>query len=188
MRPPKLTPGQVAEMLTKLSAGASALALGKEYGVSDQTVYRCARLAKERAWELGSAAQMRDGGGEEVAPENPKPLSAAEIAQSQQERYQRALESTVIDPVTGVTAPISESDGTICRNVTRELYKAFRAAGRAKDFRAQAEIAKTIASVVRARHQIAPPKGPRGALKLYAVEASPDVWPDPPKDKADGTS
>ena len=29
---------------------------------------------------------------------------------------------------------------------------------------------------------------PRGALKLYAVEASPDVWPEPPKDKADGTS
>jgi hypothetical protein len=71
--------------------------------------------------------------------------------------------------------------------VKGELYKAFRAAGREEDYRTQADIAKTIAAVVRARHQIAPPKAARGPLKTYTIEASPESWPEPPKkDEEDG--
>ena len=61
----------------------------------------------------------------------------------------------------------------------------FRAAGREEDYRTQADIAKTIAAVVRARHQISPPKAARGPLKTYTVEASPESWPEPPKKDED---
>ena len=185
MRPPKLSPEQIAEILTKLAGGATPLALGKEYGVSDQTIYRHARLAKERAWDIESAGQMRDGG-DNVVPIRPAPLlTLPALAKAQEERYQRAVESGV-DPLTGALTTPAESDGTICRNVTRELYKAFRAAGRDEDYRTQADIAKTIAAVVRARHQIAPPKTARGPLKTYTIEASPESWPEPPKKDENG--
>lgn len=175
-RPPKLSAEQVAELLTKLAAGAHPLALAKEYGVSDQTVYRHARLAKERAWDIESAGQARDGG-ESTIPVRPAPaLSHAEFAKAQAER----LERVASDPLTGVSIPLTESDNAICRNVTRELYAAFRTSGRQKDYKTQNDIGKTIAALVRARHQIAPPKTNRGPLKTYMVEASPDVWPDPP--------
>jgi hypothetical protein len=81
-----------------------------------------------------------------------------------------------------VSIPLTESDNAICRNVTRELYAAFRTAGKEKDYKTQNDIGKTIAALVRARHQIAPPKINRGPLKTYTVEASPDSWPDPPKE------
>jgi len=71
-RPPKLNAEQVAELLTKLAAGAHPLALAKEFGVSDQTVYRHAKLAKERAWDIESAGQARDGG-ESTIPVRPAP-------------------------------------------------------------------------------------------------------------------
>ena len=184
MRPPKLSPEQIAEILTKLAGGATPLALGKEYGVSDQTIYRHARLAKDRAWDIESGGQMRDGG-DNVVPIRPTPLlTLPALAKAQEERYQRAVESGV-DPLTGALTTPAESDGTICRNVTRELYKAFRAAGREEDYRTQADIAKTIAAVVRARHQIAPPKAARGPLKTYTVEASPESWPEPPRKEDD---
>ena len=178
-RPPKLSAEQVAELLTKLAAGAHPLALAKEYGVSDQTIYRHARLAKERAWDIESAGQARDGG-ESTIPVRPAPaLSHAEFAKAQAERLERASGT---DPLTGVSIPLTESDNAICRNVTRELYAAFRTAGRQKDYKTQNDIGKTIAALVRARHQIAPPKTNRGPLKTYTVEASPDSWPDPPKE------
>ena len=177
-RPPKLSAEQVAELLTKLAAGAHPLALSKEYGVSDQTVYRHARLAKERAWDIESAGQARDGG-DPTIPVRPAPtLSHAEFAKAQAER----LERVASDPLTGVAIPLTESDNAICRIVTRDLYAAFRAVGKEKDYKTQNDIGKTIAALVRARHQIAPPKTNRGPLKTYTVEASPDSWPDPPKE------
>ena len=186
MRPPKLSPEQIAEILTKLAGGATPLALGKEYGVSDQTIYRHQRLAKERAWDIESAGQMRDGG-DNVVPIRPAPLlTLPALAKAQEERYQRAVESGV-DPLTGALTTPAESDGKICHNVTRELYKALRASVREDDRRGIVDISKAIAQVVRARHQIAPPKAARGPLKTYTVEASPESWPEPPKkDEDDG--
>jgi len=180
-RPPKLNTEQVAELLTKLASGAHPLALAKEYGVSDQTIYRHARLAKERAWDIESAGQARDGG-EPTIPTRPAPaLSHAEFSKAHAERLERASGT---DPLTGVATTLTESDNAICRNVTKDLYAAFRTAGREKDYKMQNEIGKTIAQVVRARHRIAPPKINRGPLKTYTVEASPDVWPDPPTKEA----
>lgn len=98
-------------------------------------------------------------------------------------RLNRLAMPADVDPASGVMIT-PESDATICKNVTRELYKAFRVAGRSGDTKTQADIAKTIAAVVRARHQIAPPKAARGPLKTYTVEASPESWPEPPKDKS----
>ncbi len=179
LRPPKLSPEQIAEILTKLAGGATPLALGKEYGVSDQTIYRHARLAKDRAWDIESAGQVNDGG-DNVVPIRPTPLlTLPALAKAQEERYQRAVESGV-DPLTGALTTPAESDGTICRNVTRELYKALRASVREDDRRGIVDISKAIAQVVRARHQIAPPKATRGPLKTYTVEASPESWPEPP--------
>lgn len=186
VRPPKLSPEQIAEILTKLAGGATPLALGKEYGVSDQTIYRHARLAKDRAWDIESAGQVNDGG-DNVVPIRPAPLlTLPALAKAQEERYQRAVESGV-DPLTGALTTPAESDGKICHNVTRELYKALRASVREDDRRGIVDISKAIAAVVRARHQIAPPKAARGPLKTYTVEASPESWPEPPKkDDDDG--
>jgi len=158
MRSVKLNPTQTAEVLQLLQEGATALEIAKQYRCSDQTIYRIRDRAKERAMEIGvdRPAQVVD------AP----PISSAS-------------ETPQADPLTGVTMPV-ESDVAICRNVTRDLYRAFRAAGKEGDRRSQVDIGKTIAALVRARHQIAPPKTNRGPLKTYTVEASPDSWPDPP--------
>ena len=158
MRSVKLNPTQTAEVLQLLQEGATALEIAKQYRCSDQTIYRIRDRAKERALDAGvdRPAQVVDA---------PPINSASETPQA--------------DPLTGVTMPV-ESDVAICRNVTRDLYRAFRAAGKEGDRRSQVDIGKTIAAVVRARHQIAPPKTNRGPLKTYTVEASPDVWPDPP--------
>ena len=171
----KLTDEHRGEILEKLAGGMTAYELSIEYGVSDQTIYRVEQTARARAWEQESAAQARDGG-ETVVP----PM----LVKSQAERVKRVME-TVTDPLTGATVSPAESDGAICRNVTRDLYAAFRAAKRDEDYRTLVDIGKTIAAVVRARHQIAPPKAARGPLKTYTVEASPESWPEPPKKDED---
>ena len=158
MRTAKLNPSQTAEVLQRLQEGATALEIAKQFRCSDQTIYRIRDRAKERAMEVGV--------------DRPAPVVDAPPINS-------ASETPQADPLTGVTMPV-ESDVAICRNVTRDLYRAFRAAGKEGDRRSQVDIGKTIAAVVRARHQIAPPKTNRGPLKTYTVEASPDVWPDPP--------
>lgn len=160
MRSVKLNPTQTAEVLQLLQEGATALEIAKQYRCSDQTIYRIRDRAKERALDAGV--------------DRPTPVVDAPPINS-------ASETPQADPLTGVTMPV-ESDVAICRNVTRDLYRAFRAAGKEGDRRSQVDIGKTIAAVVRARHQIAPPKTNRGPLKTYTVEASPDVWPDPPKE------
>ena len=172
----KLTDEHRGEILEKLAGGMTAYELSIEYGVSDQTIYRVEQTARARAWDQESAAQARDGG-ETVAP----PV----LVRSQAERVKRVIES-VTDPLTGATVSPAESDGAICRNVTRDLYAAFRAAKRDEDYRTLVDIGKTIAAVVRARHQIAPPKAARGPLKTYTVEASPESWPEPPQRDNDG--
>jgi hypothetical protein len=158
MRTAKLNPSQTAEVLQRLQEGATALEIAKQFRCSDQTIYRIRDRAKERAMEVGVNRPA-------LVVDAPPINSASETPQA--------------DPLTGVTMPV-ESDVAICRNVTRDLYRAFRAAGKEGDRRSQVDIGKTIAAVVRARHQIAPPKTNRGPLKTYTVEASPDVWPDPP--------
>lgn len=166
MAPPaKLTKQQRIDIIRRLESGETVLTLGNEYGVTVQTIYRLRWQARERAIQsqpdqVDEATRRRND--------------------TQEMRMNRLAMPADVDPASGVMVT-PESDALICKNLTRELYRAFRAAGRNDDTKTQTEIAKTIAAVVRARHQIAPPKGPKGALKLYSVEASPDVWPEPPK-------
>jgi len=99
VRPPKLSPEQIAEILTKLAGGATPLALGEEYGVPDQTIYRHARLAKDRAWDIESAGQVNDGG-DNVVPIRPAPLlTLPALAKAQEETKRR----------TGITAVVRQS-------------------------------------------------------------------------------
>lgn len=165
MSAPKLTDDQKEDILKRLDSGQSAVALALEYGCHAQTIHRVRWQARDRA--LGVLADRID---------KHNRLEAPETLETRAERFEEAVQA---DPLTKVVVT-AESDAAICKNVTRELYRAFRAAGRDQDYRTQADIAKTIAAVVRARHRIAPPKGPKGAIKLYSVEASPDMWPDPP--------
>lgn len=101
--------------------------------MSDQTIYRHAGSQKDRAWDIESGGQMRDGG-DNVVPIRPAPLlTLPALAKAQEERYQRAVESGV-DPLTGALTTPAESDGTIRRNVTRAIQGVW-AAGREEDYR-----------------------------------------------------
>ncbi len=167
-RPYKLTEDQKIEILHRLDRGEREADIAPEYGVHQQTIFRIKWKAEGRA---------RDQINERVAKER-RPRE--ERPESINERADRFTQPTVTDPVSGATIP-AESDATICKHMTRDLYRAFRQSAAEGDYRAQTEIAKTIAALVRARYQIAPPKPGKTGGKLYTVEASPDAWPDPPK-------
>jgi len=167
-RPHKLTEEQKVEILHRIEGGEREADIAPEYGVHQQTIFRIKWQAHGRA---------RDDLNERVAKER-KPRE--ERPESIEDRADRFSQPTVTDPVSGATIP-AESDATICKHVTRDLYRAFRQAAVEQDYKAQTEIAKAIAGLVRARYQIAPPKPGKSGGKLYTVEASPDAWPDPPK-------
>lgn len=167
-RPYKLTEDQKVEILHRLEGGEREVDIAPEYGVHQQTIFRIKWQAHGRA---------RDDLNERVAKAR-KPRE--ERPESIEERADRFAQPAVTDPMSGATIQ-PESDATICKHVTRDLYRAFRQAAVEQDYKAQTEIAKAIAGLVRARYQIAPPKPGKSGGKLYTVEASPDAWPDPPK-------
>ncbi len=167
-RPYKLTEEQKIEILHRLDKGEREIDIAPEYGVHQQTIFRIKWKAEGRA---------RDQLNERVAKAR-KPRE--ERPESIEERADRFAQPAVTDPMSGATIQ-PESDATICKHVTRDLYRAFRQAAVEQDYKAQTEIAKAIAGLVRARYQIAPPKPGKSGGKLYTVEASPDAWPDPPK-------
>lgn len=163
----KLTEAQKVEILHRIEGGEREADIAPEYGVHQQTIFRIKWQAQGRA---------RD----ELNGRIERTKKEEQQVESVEERADRFAQPTVSDPVSGATIP-AESDATICKHMTRDLYRAFRLAAKEGDYKAQTEIAKTIAALVRARYQIAPPKPGKSGGKLYTVEASPDAWPDPPK-------
>jgi hypothetical protein len=82
---------------------------------------------------------------------------------------------TAIDPQTGASFEVADED--LLRSLARCLARDFQQTDNISE---RANIARTIAQLVQTRHWIAPPKVEPSAVKMYSVEASPDVWPDPP--------
>ena len=110
-------------------------------------------------------------------------VSRATISRVVSRAERRAVESLqaqivgpkAIDPQTGVSFEVADED--MLRSLARCLARDFQ---QTDNIAERANIARTIAQLMQTRHKIAPPKVEPSAVKLYSVEASPDVWPDPP--------
>ena len=83
-----------------------------------------------------------------------------------------------IDPQTGASFEVADED--LLRSLARCLARDFQQTDNISE---RVNIARTIAQLVQTRHRIAAPKIGLSAVKLYAVEASSDSWPEPPSDE-----
>ena len=110
-------------------------------------------------------------------------VSRATISRVVSRAERRAVESLqaqtlgpkAIDPQTGASFEVAVED--LLRSLARCLARDFQQTDHITE---RANIARTIAQLVQTRHKIAPPKVGLSAVKTYTVEASPDVWPEPP--------
>ena len=113
-------------------------------------------------------------------------VSRATISRVVSRAEHRAVESLqaqiigpkAIDPQTGASFEVADED--LLRSLARCLARDFQQTANISE---RANIARTIAQLVQTRHRIAAPKIGLSAVKLYAVEASSDSWPEPPSDE-----
>lgn len=113
-------------------------------------------------------------------------VSRATISRVVSRAERRAVESLqaqiigpkAIDPQTGASFEVADED--LLRSLARCLARDFQQTANISE---RANIARTIAQLVQTRHRIAAPKIGLSAVKLYAVEASSDSWPEPPSDE-----
>ena len=90
----------------------------------------------------------------------------------------QTLGPKAIDPQTGASFEVADED--LLRSLARCLARDFQ---QTDNIAERTNIARTIAQLVQTRHRIAAPKVGLSAVKLYAVEASSDSWPEPPSDE-----
>ena len=113
-------------------------------------------------------------------------VSRATISRVVSRAERRAVESLqaqivgpkAIDPQTGASFEVADED--LLRSLARCLARDFQQTANIAE---RVNIARTIAQLVQTRHRIAAPKIGLSAVKLYAVEASSDSWPEPPSDE-----
>ncbi len=113
-------------------------------------------------------------------------VSRATISRVVSRAERRAVESLqaqiigpkAIDPQTGASFEVADED--LLRSLARCLARDFQ---QTDNIAERTNIARTIAQLVQTRHRIAAPKVGLSAVKLYAVEASSDSWPEPPSDE-----
>lgn len=104
--------------------------------------------------------------------------TTSRVVSRAERRAVESLQAQIIGPKANdpqTSAPFEVADEDLRRSLARCLARDFQ---QPVNISERANIARTIAQLVRTRHKIAPPKVGLSAVKTCTVEASPGSWPD----------